>query len=339
MNVDLHQSKLKKLNADYSQVKGQPFSHFLCPILFTDDDVNLCKAHIVNQAFPEASPDWTVQRKDVDNFYGSFFESDFLAVQYNEQTHEDIFTNKKLSKLFNPQILVDNKPVDFFVAERKIPDKFTPLQFENSEESLKLGLKMSPEEFEEAQEKNWEMAVLKDVRLSALVSLIKAAHLTLFEMLGYKYAFSAGGCFVGKHILGDFFLKNNGKPKSDVLKNAYTFFQEFTNMVRPLHSSEIDFQGTIADNQLLLCQKYGGIAWGCIVFVKTAQSVNAVLLPFFDQPDSVVKFFDFLKDENEKIDVTLMHFRQGRFEIKRATKIIWPKNDVLFSEQSSSSVT
>ena len=75
------QQKLDMLNADYAQIKGQPFSHFFCPILFRDEDVELCKAHVVNQAFPEAPQDWTIQRKDVDNFYVSIFESEFVAIQ------------------------------------------------------------------------------------------------------------------------------------------------------------------------------------------------------------------------------------------------------------------
>jgi len=332
MNENIQKTRLDALNADYTQIIGQPFSHFFCPVLFRDEDVPLCKAHIVNQAFPEAPLDWTIQRKDVDNFYGSIFESEFVVVQYSNRTHDEIFADKKLSKLFKPQILVDNKSVDYFVTGTEVPTDFTRLQFDNNGRIIQLGLKMSSEDFAAAKEKKWEMAISKDVRVSALISLIKAAHLTLFKILGYRYVFSAGGHFVGRHILGDFFLQNCGKPKPEVLANAHPFFQEFAHMARPIDSSEVNFQGTISDNQLLLCQKYGGIAWAVIVFVKTAHIANAVLLPFFDQPDSVVKFFNFLKDDNETIDVALMRFEQGHFELTRTTKIIWPKNGILYPD-------
>lgn len=66
--------KLDELRSDYRAVVGSPFSHFFCPIVFLDEDVDLCRAHIVNRAFPESSRSWTVQRTDVDNFYGSTFE-------------------------------------------------------------------------------------------------------------------------------------------------------------------------------------------------------------------------------------------------------------------------
>jgi hypothetical protein len=67
MGTDL-QSKLEKLKSDYVSVTGIPFSHFFCPVVFDDQDVTLCKAHIINQFFPGSSRAWTVQRKDVDNF-------------------------------------------------------------------------------------------------------------------------------------------------------------------------------------------------------------------------------------------------------------------------------
>lgn len=335
MNKNLNlkqQNKLTKINDDYSEVKGQPFTNFFCPILYKEEDVELCAAHIVNEALPDSPTNWTIQRKDVDNFYGSVFESDFVALQHRDKTHGDIVTDKNLSKLFKPQFLVDNEPIDFFVPNDEIPKKFTRLQFDNNGIITELGIKISTEDFLAAKDKNWELSVEKDIRVPALVSLIKAAHLTLFDMLGYKYAFSSGGYFVGRHILGEFFIQNKGKSKKEILENALVFFKEFGHMVRPLHSSEITFEGTISDNQILLCQKQNDIAWGCIVFVKTNQTVNAILLPYFDKPDSIPRFFDFLKNDKEEIDVALLQFKQEHFELTRTTKIIWPKNGVLYPD-------
>jgi len=70
MNAN-HRPKLKRLNADYAQLTGQPFSYFLCPILFKDEDVPLSQAHVVNKAFPDSSLTQTIQRQDVDSFYGA----------------------------------------------------------------------------------------------------------------------------------------------------------------------------------------------------------------------------------------------------------------------------
>ncbi len=332
MNENFQQT-LDKLNADYTQIKGQPFSHFFCPILFRDENVPLCEAHIINQAFPTAPPDWTIQRTDVDNFYGAHFESEFIAIQYDSPTRrDDILVDKKLSKLFKPQILVDDKPIEYFRATGKVPKEFTRLDVDSNGKITKLGLKISPEAFINTKERKWEIAVSKDVRVSAVVSLIKAAHLTLFKMLGYRYTFSSGGYFVGRNILGEFFIQNQGKTKKEILEDALSFFKEFGHMVRPLHSSEITFQGTVSDNQLLLCQKHGDIPWAVIVFVRTAQTINAVLLPLFDHPEAVNRYFRFLKDDNETIEVVLMQFEQEQFRLMRPTTIIWPKNGTLYPD-------
>ena len=125
-------SKLDKLQNNYSQTAGHSFSHFFCPILFRDDETELCKAHIVNSAFPNSSRAWTIQRRDVDNFYGSNFESEFISMQYKYDWHpSEVLTDSKLSKRFKPTITVDNEPVDYFISQGEIPKEFTRLQVPN----------------------------------------------------------------------------------------------------------------------------------------------------------------------------------------------------------------
>ena len=53
--------KLEALRSDYASVVGSSFKTFYCPILFRDDDVELCRAHLVNQAFAGVSRRWTIQ--------------------------------------------------------------------------------------------------------------------------------------------------------------------------------------------------------------------------------------------------------------------------------------
>jgi hypothetical protein len=84
-------SKLAALRSDYTSTVGCPFETFYCPILFRDDEVELCRAHLVNQAFRSTSRRWTIQRKDVDGFYGAFFESDFVKLQLRQKPDEEPF--------------------------------------------------------------------------------------------------------------------------------------------------------------------------------------------------------------------------------------------------------
>lgn len=332
MNTSV-QSKLEMLRADYSQVRGHPFAFFYCPILFKDEDAPLCRGHIVNEAFPNSASDWTVQRKDIDNFYGSAFEADFLAFRYHEERSiGNALTDRKLSKKLNPQILLNDKQVDYYFPGHDLPEQFTRLDIEHEGQVVQLGLKMPPEDVLAATDQKWEVAISKDIRIPALVSLIKAAHLTLFEILGYRYALSCGGHFVGRQILGDFFLQNHDKARPDVIESARPFFREFAHMVRPLQANSLELQGTITDKLLFIC---GGSRspWALVVFIRTSQSLSAVMIPIFDQPDTVAKFLGFLKNENETIEAAFCRFEQGQWNIdKESFNLIWPKNGILYPD-------
>ena len=76
--------RLEALRQDFAKTAGQPFRHFYCPILFVDEQAELCQAHIVNRAFPATSRKWTVQREDVDSFFGSKFEGSFTNLRFDE---------------------------------------------------------------------------------------------------------------------------------------------------------------------------------------------------------------------------------------------------------------
>src|SRR5580704_2185680 len=181
--------KLDELRSDYQTVVGKPFSHFYCPIVFRDEDVELCQGHIVNRAFPKSGRNWTVQRRDVDNFYGHYFEGDFVDIQYHGGPSLDqIIVDPDLSKKLRPEILLDNKVVRHFVAHDPVPDHFTEAIVGGPYGEIRLGLKIHPDDAATAISKGCQIAIEKDIRLPALVSLLKAAHLTLFEILGYRYA-------------------------------------------------------------------------------------------------------------------------------------------------------
>lgn len=324
--------RLIQLRSDYSQVKGYPFTYFFCPILFKDENVSLCKGHIINLAFPNSARDWVIQRKEVDGFFGSNFEADFVSLKYKEtQTLGDVITDRTLFSKFQPKILANDKPVDFFVARGDIPKDFTHVEFDNDGQIVHLGIKMPPNDFLAASEQKWEIAIEKDIRISAMVSLIKSAHLTLFALLGYRYALSSGGYFVGRQILGEFFQQNYGKPKSEVHKNAHSFFREFMHMVRPIQSPGPKLQGTITDKFLFICEDNNSFPWAVIVLIRTSQQLNAVMIPLFEQPNAVVNFLDFLHDESDFIEVKLACFEQDEWKVdKKSKKLYWPKDGILY---------
>ena len=96
MDID-GQNRLKALNQGFEQVVGNPFKHFYCPLLYCDDDTQLCKGHIVNAAFPGIGRQWVVQRADVDGFYGSCFEADFVDFQYKDLIGATSIVDRRLA--------------------------------------------------------------------------------------------------------------------------------------------------------------------------------------------------------------------------------------------------
>lgn len=325
-------NKLKHLNDDYEKLKGHRFSHFFCPILFKDEITELCKGHIVNQAFSNSPRAWTVQRKDVDGFYGHNFEADFTALEYRiaKLTPDRAILDSKFSNKLKPKILVDGQQVDYFISNRSRQSDFTRMEIESNSTTAEIVLKMRPEDVESALGANWEIEINKDIKLQSLVSLIKAAHLTLFEILGYFYALSSGGYFVGRQILGEFYFQNKNKAsKPEVLENANSFFKEFINMVRPVESFAYDLKGTVTDKILFVCKNQYGY-WSFIVFIRTSEKLHSVMIPNFDKPEKVATFTDFLKTQKEiHLSGNFCRFDKSKnqWEIdKKSHELIWPQS-------------
>jgi hypothetical protein len=330
MNTAIEQ-KLFMLRSDYHAVVGTPFSHFYCPILFRDEDVDLCRAHIINCAFPDSSRNWTVQRADVDNFYGRNFEGDFVDIQYRgKQLAEHIIGDVDLSKKLHPRIRVDGEVVEYFVAHGPVPDHFTEAVAASSIGPIRLGLKIRPDEARAAMSKGCEVVIEKDIRLPALVSLLKAAHLTLFEMLGYRYALSAGGIFLGRDVLGKFFLQNCGLSKADVLRDAASYFREFANMMRPVLNAPPETQDTLTDHFLFVCHCETETPWAFIVFIRTADLRHAVLVPVLETPSAAARFVAFLRGDGGPLRASRCRFEgESRLGTKESEILIWPKANFL----------
>jgi hypothetical protein len=326
-------AELEKLREDFASINGTPFDHFYCPILFRDEDVELCRAHIINEAFDNSARDCTVQRSDVDSFYGSRFEADFVdAANYKKFTLSEILTDSALAKRFNARVLLDGKPIEHFYPSGEIPRQFTRVQVGNLDPSLPLGLKMQPSAVMNAASRNWEIDVSRDVSLHMLVSTIKAAHLSLFKLLGYGYVFTASAYFVGRTVLGEFFLQNAQIPKREIMRSAIEFFGPNVHMVRPIISTTFGAQGTITDRIMFMCQGGSGNPWAFIVLVKTGDQMHGVMIPTFQTADQIDAFLGFTRNSNSTIQVATCTFAGDKWEISEGTMPMnWPKDGALLT--------
>ena len=325
-------AEIEKLNRNFTEVVGKPFAHFFCPILFRDEDTELCQAHIINKAFANSTSECSVQRADVDSFYGSRFEADFVDIAKFNTSLLEILTDRSLSKRFNATVLLNNSPVEHFFPTGEVPEKFSRVQVGNLDPTLPFGIKMQSSDVVAAAGDKWEIEVSRDLRLPMLVSTIKAAHLSLCKMLGYRYALSASGQFIGRTILGEFFLQNQKARKQEIPSQALQFFREFVHMVRPVISTTFGAQGTVTDRMMLMCMGGSGVAWASVVFVKTDEQMHGVMIPTLQSVDQVDAFFGFLGNSNSSIQVATCRFEGDRWEVYQGTMpMTWPKDGVLLT--------
>lgn len=225
-----------------------------------------------------------------------------------------------------PAVYLDGKRVEHYVASGEVPPQHSRFALDFGGKTVSLGLKLHPDETLAAAERNWEVRIEKDVRLAALVSLLKAAHLALFDMLGYRYALSAGGHFMGATILGEFFSKNRGLPRASILANAILHFGEFANMVRPALAGGNDVKGTADDGLLYICTRGTEIRWAFLVHIRTGDTLHAVLVPTFDDPVGIQQFLRFLRNDDENIDAAVTRFDGTRWLVaKEPKRLRWPK--------------
>jgi hypothetical protein len=329
-------SELKRLKDDFTEATGRPFDHFFCPILFRDEKAKLCRAHIINEAFDNSARDCTVQRSDVDSFYGSRFEADFVdTANYKKLSLAGILTNSAMAKRFNAKVLLDGQPVDYFYAKGELPKNFTRVQVGNMDPSLPFGLKMHRSDVISAASGNWEIEVSRDVTLQMLVSTIKAAHLSLFKMLGYRYVFTTSGYFVGRLLLGEFFLQYSKIPKRQIVSPAIEFFAPNVHMVRPIISTTFGAQGTITDRMMFMCMGGSGSPWAFIVLVKTGEQMHGVMIPTYQTVEQIDAFLGFARNSNSAIQVATCCFAGDKWEISQGTMPMnWPKDGCLLSYQT-----
>lgn len=315
-------TSIEKLKADFANFNGQPFKHFFCPMLYTDADVELCHGHVVNRDFPNAPiPRATViQRKDIDNFY-AHFESEFVKLQYEGTPIQRVLSDDGLRRKLKPEISLNNEAYDFYPVNKNNKSKAHSLIAFSHDRDKIFGLKLNPSEKDKLSADGWEVKWGANLTTDAIPSLIKAAHLSLFYIAGYGYTFTNAAKFVGKSILGRFFLENRHKTRDAIRQAGELFFADYREMIRPVKkiSGDWSFNGTANDGKILLCRSPKQIIWGGIVFVNlgTKTPLQAVFMPLEDldnRAESAILFSRFLQGEIRQFEVTLSTLRTSEWE-------------------------
>ena len=171
------------LRADFKCVTGKPFKYFFCPILHVDEDVRLCKGHIIPKGLSGKSK--VLQRTDADNGFGSFFESEAVdAIEYGFVRGNlldivlcgDPEEVKKMGRRFKLRVVAEGMPKPTDVIHRKEGNK---VEFFVNNDDLKEALRTS----DKTAKLSGQLAVELDARSSILATSLKASHLCWFQKM------------------------------------------------------------------------------------------------------------------------------------------------------------
>lgn len=97
-------------------------------------------------------------------------------------------------------------------------------------------------------------------------------------------------------------------------------------MVRPVTQTRVELRGTIEDRVMMMCDARDISPWALIVYVKTASSLHAVLVPVLERVESAARFASFLQDNGQSIEATEVQFEPEQWSTRQSTTLYWPKS-------------
>ena len=318
------QRRVQRLKEDYESVSGRAWEHFFCPILYKDEKADLSHGHIINRALPNSDRSWVPQRTDIDSWFGTHFEADFLLLsQIKRHSIEELLTDSKLARKFRPKIYLDSEVIEHYIVRSRVPNDFSEAAIDDRDD-VRLALKRSPQEIVDSLDGRWQIGVEHDLKLPAMVSVLKAAHLSLFYLLGYIYTLSRAGRYLGYTTLGRLFLQARGLGKDAVQEMAQRHLASVTNMVQAVQPGSSSAWGTVTDGLINFCvdkERH----WAYQVFIRMADQLFVVMVPTLHDTECESLFRSFLRSPESEIEFHTRRWRQKYWEADgRLHTMRWP---------------
>lgn len=269
--VEKHDLRLSELTESSPQDEAV---QFLCPILLRDERAILCRGHVLPKSVG-SSADTVLQRKDVDNFFGSFVEADFgHGVNIRGLSFSDTI-----------KYMLDKHPSSRL--------KWLLRSDDGDETQVKVG-HFDKERFAvygaaPDEKVKYEMGFSYDLRYATLLSCLHSVHLGQFRALGYSYVNSNAGRYIAKLLADVFetFKGRKGKDEGDGELERLCFTHR--NMVRPVLGDigRIDRRLLERPFEWFIVAWDGDVPFATIHFLGVGDQLNAVMV-YNLQRDSVL---------------------------------------------------
>jgi len=191
----------------------------------------------------------------------------------------------------------------------------TPVQLTGAsgETICNLTVKVSADELRSLDGGKIQLKVERDYRAPVIASLIKAAHLTLFSMLGYRYVYSASGLYLAD-ILAKFF-RNHPNVREVTEDDVERYFRPLTGMVSPMITTDPSvLQGTVTDNRVLGCVASSGGLFALGVIVRASD--DDAFCVFVPTDVGIDTYLSFVNEPPKSIAIKLMQYFSANDEKK-----------------------
>jgi hypothetical protein len=276
--------RLNAHNDGYERETGARFRYFLCPILRRDEPVTLGKGHVKPTGLSTSTLPWVVQRRDVDNFYGHAIEGKWLASMcaYDRDIN-DVLLDPVTRKLVRPRAYDANGEVAYYpmADPSSLPEHYRAMNIVGSGgEQVLFGVR--PKSDRRNNDAVVRIHLDGELEFSgvATAALLKAAHLTMFWLLGYRFALSAGGLFTTS-ILAEYYERHK-LSKERTLNDVDAHFGEFAHLIRSFSPNENCKTDTCRDRRILVWTGLSGSDLAFGVTILTGNVMNVVWLPTGD---------------------------------------------------------
>jgi hypothetical protein len=331
---DAIKRSIEDLRSDFVK-NGEPaFKYFFCPILHEDVHTELCEGHIVPEALGHRA--WVPQRKDVDNFFGSIIEADFIAVvEDRESDPTRILLDKKKSKQHRPKFMVEGNVIEHYLPRdmSAVPEHHSRARLigDNNEIRLDLAFKVGPTELEALevlanQGKQLEIVIDRNYLPAAVASVIKAAHLTMFGMFGYEWVFSLAGRDLAQ-ILRRFYLKYRKTPKAEIEGPLREYFSPHAQIVKPFVGIDSAILGgTINDKRVVALMDNKDRPFAAGIMVKAGKGTFSVLVPAGDA--TINTYCSFLKCPPASVALLVLEMQDGMWHRISAHRVAFEPNQL-----------
>lgn len=258
----------------YREVTGARPRRFVCPIKLEDDpDAELCDGHILCAGIKTARRDTVPQRKDVDNRFGTLFESDFVRfMNFSTQTAEELLQGTNSLEITSP----DGEKMPAFFSRSKVEGR-QRLDMYSNDGKVFAHPYLKTHSLADGDYKQLEVTFSQWFnRYASPAALLKTAYLTMFKFFGYSWVDDSLGDKV-RRALRDSLTEPDRKAALRVFapyeRCAKEMYSDATNAVR----------GTLEDGTAL-CHFAEGDARSGVLFAITClywmnQRLIAVTLP------------------------------------------------------------